>query len=225
MRAIIQGEYHVSGTDRESLKSKLTGGVDALFVEKREDRIGPESWNIGYLIFLIGVMTYYWGQACLYQGEDVLENEDIPVHDEIDTPLPELYQRFPDSWKVYSGAISGAVFLFGLLVSHFPVPIISVPLSLSIAYTLTLKLVFVVGAPLLFSVIMIIFENREIGGREEDMAEAITEESHKNEYQTVVVSCGDAHVESLSELLEERGWETETHSSNHRSWASKIWSK
>jgi len=76
MKAVFQGEFHISSTDRESLDSHLDADADALFVEQREDRVSPDNWSIGYLSFLIGALTLYWLQAALYDGPDIKKSRD-----------------------------------------------------------------------------------------------------------------------------------------------------
>jgi len=84
------------------------------------------------------------------------------------------------------------------------------------------KLLFIIGSPLLFSFFLVFLEERRLGSRDRDMAEEINKISEQNGYETVVVSCGDAHLHRLPDLLEEKGWETEVNESEH-SWAAKIW--
>lgn len=222
MKAIFQGEFHISSTDRESLDSHLDNEADALFVEQRQDRVSPDNWSIGYLSFLVGTLTLYWLQALLDDGPDIKEKTDIPVYDEIDTDLPVLYPRFPVSWRAGFGIFTGIVFLTGLFVPRFPVPFIDAPAIASVAFTVLAKPLIILGSPLLFSFFLVFLEERRLGTRDQDMAEEITEISEQNGYETVVVSCGDAHLHRLPDLLEENGWETEINESEH-SWAAKIW--
>ncbi|MDR9430975.1 MAG: hypothetical protein RI568_09825 [Natronomonas sp.] len=222
MKAVFQGEFHISSADRESLDSHLEADVDALFVEQREDRISPENWSLGYLSFLIGALTLYWLQAFLYDGPDIKETAEVPVHDEIDTDLPVLYSRFLESWIRGSGVFSISVFAAGLFVPVFPFPFIAAPTIATLTFTALVKPLMVIGASLLFSFFLIIFEERRLGTRDRDMAEEIDRISNENRYEPVVVSCGDAHLDSLPGLLEEKGWKTEVNESDH-SWAAKIW--
>ena len=222
MKAVFQGEFHISSTDRESLDSHLDADADALFMEQREDRVSPNNWSIGYLSFLIGALTLYWLQAALYDGPDIKEKAEIPVYDEIDTDLPELYPRFPKSWILGSGIISGLVFAAGLFVPVYPFPFIDAPAVVSLTFTAVVKPMMMIGAPLLFSFFLVILEERRLGTRDQDMAKEIHRSSKENGYDTIVVSCGDAHLDSLPNLLEEKGWETEVNESDH-SWAAKIW--
>jgi hypothetical protein len=222
MKAVFQGEFHISSTDRESLESQLHVDVDALFVEQREDRVSPKKWSVGYLAFLIGALTLYWLQAFFYDGPDINRKTEVPVHDKIDTDLPVLYSRIPESWILCSGIFSGLVFTVGLVVPVFPLPFVDAPPIASLTYTALVKLFLVIGTPLLFSFSLVFFEERRLGTRDQDMAEEIHKISEENGYGTVVVSCGDAHLHRLPELLEEKGWETELNESKH-SWAAKIW--
>lgn len=222
MKAIFQGEFHISSADGESLKEKLDSDTDALFIEQREDRVSPEEWTLGYLVFLVGVLSLYWLQEQLYSGPDVSEDTDVPVHDEIDTNLPDLYQRIPPLWIWVSGLIACFAFLYGLFIPNPPIPLVDAPWIASYIYTAILKPVLVTGSPLLFSFLLIVYEERYIGGRDEDMANAITETSRDNGYQRVVISCGDAHLDRLSDLLEEKDWEVEIHESNH-GWIPDVW--
>lgn len=222
MKAIFQGEFHVSSTDRESLNSQLDAGADALFVEQRKDRVSPENWSIGYVSFLVGALTLYWVQAVLYDGPDIKEKSNIPVYDKIDTDLPVLYSRFPATWRGGFGIFAGIVFLIGLFVPIFPVPFIDAPAIASFVFTALVKPILIIGSPLLFSFFLIFLEERRLGSRDRDMAREINEISEQNGYETVVVSCGEAHLHRLPELLEEKGWETEVNESEH-SWAAKIW--
>lgn len=222
MKAVFQGEFHISSTDRESLESQLDADVDALFVEQREDRVSPENWSIGYLSFLVGALTLYWLQAFLYDGPDIKEKTEAPVHDKIDTDLPVLYPQFPKSWILGSGIFSSLVFAAGLFVPVYPFPFIDAPAIASLAFTALVKPLMVIGAPLLFSFFLIFFEERRLGTRDQDMAEEINKISEENGYETVVVSCGDAHLHRLPDLLEEKGWEIKVNESDH-SWAAKIW--
>lgn len=222
MKAVFQGEFHVSTADREALDSRVSDEVDALFLEQREDTFSPDRWSLGYVWFLAGAFTIFWVQDRLDDGPDVREQHEVPVHDEIDIPLPELYEQLPDIWKVAAGLITGIMFFGGLLVPLYPVPLVDPPFQVTIAYSVVVKTLMVTGAPLLYSFILIYAEERRLGIRDEAMATAIAEISEDRGYQTIVVSCGDAHLERLPDLLEEKGWETEVNESSHR-WAAKFW--
>jgi hypothetical protein len=222
MKAIFQGEFHTSSADRESLESQLDTDVDALFVEQREDRVSPDDWSLGYFSFLIGGLTVYWLQDVLYDGPEIKEKTEIPIHDKIDIDLPVLYPRFPQSWILGSAIFAGLIFAAGLFVSTFPFPFIDTPAIVSSIFTAIVKLMMVAGAPLLFSSFLIILEERRLGTRDQDMAGEINEISKENRYETVVVSCGDAHLDRLPDLLEEKSWETDINESDH-SWAAKVW--
>lgn len=222
MKAVFQGEFHISSTDRKSLDSHLQSNPDALFIERRKDRVSPENWSLGYLCFLIGVLSLYWFQAFIYSGPNIEEKADVPIHEDIDTDLPVLYPRFPTTWVLGLGIFSSLVVAAGLFVPVFPIPFIHAPATATLIFTAGIKPILVIAASLLFSFFLIILEERRLGSRDKDMAEAIDRISSENGYEMVVVSCGDAHLDRLPDLLEEKGWETTTHESKH-SWAAKAW--
>lgn len=222
MKAVFQGEFHISGTDRELLDAHLDADAEALFVEQREDRVIPDGWSVGYISFLAGALTLYWIQSVLYDGPDIKEKAKMPVHDEIDTNLPVLYTRFPDIWKTGSGVFAILVFFLGVFVPRYPIPLIDAPLIASLLFSALAKPVFVIASPLLFSFFLIDFEERRLGSRDQDMADEIHRISEENGYENIVVSCGDAHLHRLPDLLEEKGWETDVNESDH-SWAAKVW--
>lgn len=222
MRAVFQGEFHISSTDRDSLESQLEADVDALFVEHREDCVSPQNWSLGYLYFLIGVLILYWLQAFLYDGPDIREKTEVPIYDNIDTNLPILYPRFSKIWILGSGMFSSIFLAAGLFVPAYTVPLFNAPAVASHAFTTLVKPLMLIAAPLLFSSCLIFLEERQLGSRDQDMAEEINEISKENGYETIVVSCGNAHLDRLPDLLEKKGWETEVNESDH-SWAAKIW--
>lgn len=221
MRAIFQGEFHTSRSDEKALHSHVTEEVDAVFEEQREDSVRPEEWTIGYAWFMLGISIYFWLQAVLSRASDDQEYG-VPVHDEIDMRLPDFYDIIPDSWKLIAGLLSVPFFLVGLYIPRFTVPYLVLPVEVSLLYTAIAKPIVVLGAPLLFSFILIFIEEKYIGARDEEMAKNITQISTENGYENVVISCGDAHLKRLPELLEERGWVTEKNRSE-LSLGSRIW--
>ncbi|WP_435128366.1 hypothetical protein [Halobaculum sp. D14] len=222
MKAILQGEFHISSSDKESLLDHIDEDVDALFVEQREDSVSPNEWSFGYLSFLVSTLIFYWFQAFFDNGSRIEDEVDVPVFDEIDTPLPELYSRFPLSWIVAAGLFTAGFFLYGIFIPKMAIPFLSAPSTGDFIYTVVMKLVMVVGAPVLFSGILIYFEEQNMGSRDEDMANSIIDISEKKGFDTVIVSCGNMHLRRLPGLLEDAGWDVEIHESNH-SRASRLW--
>lgn len=216
VEAIIQGEYHVSRSDRESLDKLLTDDIDALFIEGRKDNFSPDDWTFGYLSFLIGAMIIFWGQAIPNRGNDIKENLNIPIHDEIDTSLPMLYPQLPTSWKVTAGLVGILLFSAGLYMPTWQVPIVTVPETANQIYNITIKTVLIIGAPVSYSIILIILEELRLGKRDKDMAMAITQICADRGYKQIVISCGDAHTRRLSTLLENSGIEVRVKDSNHK---------
>lgn len=222
MKAIFQGEFHTSKSDWESLKETISDeDVDAVFIENRPDNIGPEKWNLGYLSFLTGAFTIFWIQRLISRQPENPEF-DIPVHEEIDIALPALYRLFKKSWKIVGGALGMFVFALGLFRPVYPVPFIDTPDWVVILNTAILKPIMIIGAPLLFTFVLIYLEQRKLGYRDKKMSEEINRISRKNGYDVVAVSCGDAHLERLPNLLEDKGWEVDPKDSN-LSFLTRIW--
>lgn len=212
-KAIFQGEFHTSKSDRESLESKITTDIDALFIEKREDRVSPENWSIGYLSFIVGTFQIFWIQDVLSRAPNNPEYS-IPVYDEIDIPLPDLYSVFPMKWRLVSGAFGVSIFLIGVFVPQFGIPFIEPPLAVLNVYNLFAKSVTVAAAPLFYSFLLIYSEQRWMGERDKEMADNIDQCSREEGYNRVVISCGDAHLKRLPSLLGDKGWNVEINQSN-----------
>ena len=223
MKAIFQGEFHVSKSDKSSLLSQFDEDVDALFIEQREDRFSPDGWTFGYMTFLASTIVYFWFQAFLDRGEGIEHQVDVPIHDEIDLALPDLFQIFPTPWVLFAQLISVGIFIYGVFMPLAGVPILQLPHLIELSYAVLAKLILVLGASVSLSAILIHMEEYSLGARDAEMAKNIVEISEENEYQTVVVSCGNMHLDRLPELLEDDGWEVEVHGTNH-SLASKLWS-
>jgi len=222
MKAIFQGECHISSSDRESLFDQIDEDVDALFVENREDAVSPDDWSFGYLSFLVSALTFYWLQAFLGSAPQIEDEVDVPVFDEIDTPLPELYSRLPLSWTASAGLFAGLVFLYGIFTPEMTIPFVSTPSILTSLYTIIGKLLLVVGSLILFSGILIFLEERYMGSRDSDMTRSVTKIATENGYQTVVVSCGDMHLARLPMLFEEEDWDVEVNESSFGR-IGKLW--
>jgi hypothetical protein len=215
MKAIFQGEFHVSESDRESLLAHIDEDVDALFVEQRADSVSPDDWSFGYLTFIISALIFYWFQALFDSSPRIKDEADVPTFDEIDTPLPELYSRFPIYWTVPIGLLTGLIFLYGVFIPKMTLPLMSVPPTFNMAFTMIMKPFIIIAAPVVFSGMLIYLEERNMGSRDEDMADSIIDISERDGFQTVVVSCGNMHLDRLPKLLKNEGWDVEIHESKY----------
>lgn len=210
MKAIIQGEVHTSKADKDNLESQLRDEVDAVFHEGREDHIG-EPLTLGYVVFLIGALLAFLFMSSLLRGPGLEERTEIPYHGTIDIPLPDLYSRFP-SWMILIAGISGGVFsAIGLYLPYISLPLLGEYLVFT---SLILKPLFVVGGPLLFTLVLILWENRWLGARNEEMADSIVSISEEEGYEKVAVLCGEAHKTPITQRLEDEGWEVDPQSSS-----------
>ncbi|MFD1572225.1 hypothetical protein [Halorubrum laminariae] len=115
----------------------------------------------------------YWLQDVLFNGPNIKEKTEAPRYDKIDTDLPVLYPRFPKSWILGFGMISGLIFAAGLFVPAFTFPFVDAPAITSSIVTVLVKQIMVIGASLLFSFFLIFLEERRLGTRDKDMVEEI----------------------------------------------------
>ena len=221
MKAILQGEFHISDADRENLESRIGPNTDAVFIEGRGDSVSPSEFTIGYLMYMTGLFTIFWFQHRLGTEMDFEAKYDLPVYDEIDSSFSEIYSRTPVGWRTVFLFISLFLMGAGILRAEFTLPIVELPFFGLVLYSSMVKLLMALGAPLLFSFCIIFFEERS-GGRDCDMANAIDSIANREGHDVVVVSCGQAHLEEITRLLEERGWDVDPYDSKYK-WLAKIW--
>lgn len=212
MEAIIQGEVHTSKSDKDDLQTEIAGGVDAVFHEGREDHIG-ESLTFGYIVFLSGALLLFWFISSLLRGPGLEDRTNLPYHSTIDLPLPDIYSVMPNWLILVAGVCGGTFSAFALYAPEIQILF----LEDYVLYTsLFLKPVLLLCGPLLFSFILIIYENHKIGARNDEMANSIVNISEEEGYETVAVLCGESHREPIKKRLEDADWEVQTNSANSR---------
>lgn len=221
MKAIIQGEFHTSSKDREALKSRISPDTDALFVEGRADTVNRERLTIPYVSFLTGALLIFWIEDKI--GPENVEVE-IPRHENIDIPFPELYSKFPTRAIVYSSIFPILLVFYALYWPQTGVPLIDSPMIIDVVYEIVLDLFLILGAPLVFSFGLILYDEKFLESRDEQMSENIHTTSHTEGYDTVVISCGQAHVTPIESRLQEKGWETESYDSEYEN-SALYWEK
>lgn len=219
-RAFIQGENHASQSDARRLYEHCTAETDALFVEGRSNTIQLEHHTMGYIIFLIGYLTL----EILYRAIELLGNylpnrgewsiktaargDGLAVNDEIDAELHEIWASLAD-WESLLLRVGAFAFIL-LAVMHGinESPSILVPERL-------LPALMVTGTPFLYTCATV-FALGDSGVRDEVMAQAIIEQSTEQNYDEVLVLCGDKHVTGIKQHLESEGWDVEDKRSSYR---------
>lgn len=209
-KAIIQGDLHVSRRDSRALLDQHTAETDALFVEGRSDTIQLETHAMGYLLFLIGfliIQSLYRMSDVIYEsipggGEWTIEDDardeyGLEVYDEIDAELNELWGWVGKGEQVVLYILTT---IFGVFVIRYSVigGLFHGPVTIFIVVTF----------PLIFSALVILRPKRN-ERREKTMVDSIIDASESEDYEEVLILCGDIHVSSISEKLREEGWEVE----------------
>jgi hypothetical protein len=181
-KAIIQGEFHISSQDQEDLLSRVTDDTDAVFVEGRKDNWGERSLTVGYSLFLIGVILFLWFQSALNRryDSDVLteiRERGVTVFDEIDRPLPQLYDDFSLRLKGLCAVVPLLMLLWGLLA---PADINAYTIqSIAVNATPAARLMILAGAPVIFSLGLIFGEEFTHGARDDAMAASVINKSEE----------------------------------------------
>lgn len=219
MKAIAQGEIHISGSDRRDLLSRVSDDTEAVFIEGRDEDIGGRPLTFGYMTFLLGVLLFLWGQGAISRltgpgVKDIIRDRGIPIYDEIDRGYADLYEDYPQWLKRVYGIVALLVFLWALAMpADFRVFQVGEVLLNPTLVERFLMLIFpVVG----YSGIYILLEGRFVDARDEVMANNIMELCEKNEIDEIVVSCGQSHLKPIVDRLEADGWDVTPYDTNHK---------
>lgn len=213
-KAVIHGETHETRKDREAILDHNLNEFGAIFVEHREESF---EWGYSplYLFFVIGYFIHtrvlnrivdlagsmmgkikFWSnsQQLEYNNFDYkLRNSEAEFEDSIDADIERFYKML------------GRDRYIALI---FPLVVALLPIYLNNQYYGLILIPF-----LYFASSAILVNSR--GKRDRFMANKIAERSEKENYETILVICGDSHVEGIKEELKDKGWKIETHRSQH----------
>jgi len=212
-KALVHGDFHASTKDAKSLLNRDTRSTDAVFIEGRSDTIKVENYSAGYILWLIGYLsleliyaTSAWIRRVLPGGDfDVREearSRGIAVEDEIDAELHEVWSLAEPTRRRY-------LYYHSLLVAAY---VLTYPLYGSIGVTLVLLAWLI---PLGYSAGVLIFGVAHDGLRDDIMSESVVDIAEREDYEEVLVFCGQSHVEGITEQLLEEGWDVEYQDSTH----------
>lgn len=218
MKAIAQGEIHISGSDRRDLLNRVADDTDAVFIEGRDENIGGRQLTFGYMTFLIGIILLLWGQGAISRKsgpgvKDIIREKGIQICDKIDRGYPELYEDYPRWLKIVLGIVTVPLFLGALIM---PADLQVVEFSgISVNYTFVIRFLFLASPILGYAVIYIVLEGWIIGARDDVMANNIMETCSKKGYDDIVISCGQQHLKPIVDELESNGWTVEPFDTNY----------
>lgn len=227
-KAVVQGEFHASPRDAKNLLDRDTSTADALFIEGRSATIQLDSYTHGYVLFLIGYLTLeliYLTSRWLYSlvpgGEwDVREeatNRGLVIEDEIDAELHEV-------WSLAEGKTRRRLYYLAVAAIAYAVlnPFIASP-SFGIIPVGFTSVIIACLVPLGFSAGVVILSLAREGIRDGIMSESIIETTAAEDYEKILILCGQAHAEGIEEKLEDEGWDVERHDSTHPLTTAGSW--
>lgn len=220
--AKIVGEVHYSRADLNELLDVDFSQFDAVFVEHHERSDYPLSSNLGLLLFLAAFISYRSIITKTYHEYTEIErgsyNDNVKYEDKIDLNGIQTYLGLGIHWKVLVPIIAFLTsFAFGWIF-------FSATSSHQIVGDVSLVHLI---APVIFVISFIGLENGlvEFAGsyrRERHMTAEILSRSDRNEYESILLLCGDFHRPMISQLLQQMGWEVEQVSSDSLL-ASTFW--
>ena len=218
-RAIIQGDWHASRRDAQTLLDRRTKETDALFIEGRSPVIQLKHHTMGYILFLIGYLSIeviYRTSEWIYETvpggeewnvEDAGREVGLDVKSEIDAELDEIWSLAEGNGRSAFYGLTLLMFAYALGNSIVGSSAFGIPSGLT-------SIIIAVGAPLAFSGLVVIFLGKD-GVRDEIMVESIIDASEKEKHSEVLILCGDKHVPGMSEKFRKAGWEVDNERSTH----------
>lgn len=218
MKAITQGEVHISPKDQENLLSHISPETDAVFIEGRSWDIGGRDMTIGYTVFLIGVLLYLWGQTTISNIggpsiKDRIRDQGVPIHDEIDRSYAKMYDDYPKWMKLSIGSVLFLAFLWALIMptGYRIINLGTIRLNLTVFE----RFLYIISVPIGYSLVYVFAEGWLVGGRDDEMIDNIIRTVEEEGYEQIVVSCGQSHLKPISDALEAQGWEVKPNDTNH----------
>lgn len=222
-QALIKGETHSSQKDKQALLDLDLAQYDAMFREGHDKNYFERDITTGYALFAIGHLLYGATFNRFYtSSEDIREkarSQDVPWI-EADASVCETYEMVP-RWKrtlLLLVAPFAGLLLFGLVFTPIRWIIESVAPGWS-------PIIGAIGIVLLFGFLwalqyFILIEGEVMSDRDEYMAETVVEAAEENDYNRVLISCGDKHRSGIASELREQGWTVEEQ--GIESWFGKV---
>lgn len=213
--ALVVGETHSSEKDYDSLMELDLSSFDAVFRESHDKDYFERDFTIGYTLFAIGHLLYGATLGRVYQSGDEfkekVQSRDVPWHS-VDAAVYDTFEMV-SYWKrvlfLLLSPVGGAV-MFGFLfqpslwfLNRFAPDLVS-----------AFSTVMGIGVVLLFSYLwafsyFLLIEEDVMSNRDEYMASEVQRISLENDYESVLVSCGDKHRKGIASQLRESGWNVE----------------
>lgn len=213
MKAIIQGDFHLTNQDGERLFDQITNETDCVFKEGRSDAIYLSDLTRSYSVFVIGIIQLagvMWGGRRTSPMEERLSGMGINYVYSIDKEFHESFTDFPIIGHIAAISIFPLYLLFGITKD----PTSGIKIGPFIASTFAIALfILLLAFPLLYFTLFTLIEVTFLGGRDRHMAKSIIDKSKHEDYDEVGVFVGQLHVSGMKKIFEDEGWDVETNPS------------
>jgi hypothetical protein len=215
--AIVQGEFHLSNKDANSLLNRDLEEWDVLLVEGRESVYKLENSELGFSYYSIGAITLRTIVLILHKvlgkvgisSTDPIEQAEVPTYNRIDAQHREIW-GFTSRWlRVLLLSVS-TILSVAILLSHQ-----YISGEFTMVRTSHLFLIFFPILPSIVHVITIVNPTNSIE-RNKVMVRNIINYTSENQHEKVLVLVGEMHRAGIAESLEEQGWNVTTNQTHSR---------
>lgn len=228
-KAVVQGEIHISHTDRRSLMERETDQYQALYCEGRSGTISPHHHRNRYNLYVIGILTldliygtfeYIYSNLFPNAGYNIgaqAKQAGLCFDDNIDLEINEIFESYNTQTVNFTLICLIVLYVLTFLYSfwtdslNFSIPGL-ITVSTPIPWWL-LALVFAILLPFTYSSLLITFGGD--GNRDKKMVNSIIKRCDDRDHDSILILVGDKHVEPIGEKLDNEGWDVEKQRSNH----------
>lgn len=166
-----------------------------------------------YTLFAIGHLVYGTTYGRLYRSTDEFEqkvnNSGLPWYNRIDASVSETYEMVPQ-WQRAALFLLSPLFaglMLGLVAQPaiYVLPRIAPELLSTIAFAGTILTLLCFGFVWAFAYFLLI-ESRVMYDRDRVMTREIIRTTERNDYESILVTCGANHRQGIASNLRNEGW-------------------
>lgn len=221
--AIVQGEFHTSNEDVDTLLEKDLEEWDTLLVEGREPVYNLHNTKFGFAYYAIGAMfltttILYFHKVVDLLGiaqEDPVAEAEIDSNKRIDAEHKEIWS-FTNRWFRWTLMLFVALGSVAILTQPKEVAYVFEKLFHWFPYREWHSyLLFFPALPGLVHILAIVNPTNSIK-RNQVMVENIIEYTRENDYDKALILVGEMHREGVAKGLEEQDWNIKSNQTHSR---------
>lgn len=194
--AKIMGEIHHSSEHVNDLAQTMNeGDYDAIFFENRRSNLFDEETKLSYkyILFLFGYIEWFIMNKLIYADKspaiESARKNGVEVFRETDASIPTVFRMGNDFKKN---------FLFYLLP-------ICLGLFFLLPFSPTKTGVVILSALFIYPFIYFAIVVQSAKPREDHMSNFVIDKTEEKDFNNILISCGDDHVNSIASKLENSG--------------------